>query len=329
MNRADMPEFIQINTKMKNKIALLIITLFVLICQAQEKSKTLTLRLERIDPVTNKSQVETEKVPIAKVGIIVMDMWDAHWCKSWTAREADMIPKMNRFLAEARRKGVQVIFSPSSVAAFYKDYPQRKAVFYMPVSREYEYPSVDDLLNLDEKKQLDYNLYSKRYFAGTIYEARDSSGYLYKGFPPLPPFSSTGGCECSDRNCTEADVWHRQNKDLVIGANDLIVEGNNKSEFLNVCRATGLTHLLYIGGAGNMCLTSSRETSTINMSNRGLKCVYLEDLMISISGNGYNPDTKMVDPSFTPQTGDSLVLIHLKKYIAPSAKTYEVFPDLK
>ena len=78
-----------------------------------------------------------------------------------------------------------------------------------------------------------------------------------------------------------------------------------------------------------MCLTSSRETSTINMANRGFKPVYMEDLIISISGNGYNPDTRGTDPTFTPEKGDSLVLDHLKKYIAPSAKTYEVFPDSK
>ena len=55
-----------------------------------------------------------------------------------------------------------------------------------------------------------------------------------------------------------------------------------------------------LSGAGNMCLTSTRETSVINMSNRGYKCVYLEDLMISISGNGYNPDTGKSDPAFNP-----------------------------
>ena len=73
-----------------------------------------------------------EKVPCDKVGIIVMDIWDRHWCKSWTARDAAMIPKMNKVLQLARKIGVLVIFSPSSVADFYKDYPQRKAVSELP-----------------------------------------------------------------------------------------------------------------------------------------------------------------------------------------------------
>jgi hypothetical protein len=77
------------------------------------------------------------------------------------------------------------------------------------------------------------------------------------------------------------------------------VEGNDKAELFNVCKT------------------------------RGLKCVYLEDLTIFISGNGYNPDTGKGDPEFAPLKGDSLVLGHLKKYIAPSVKSYEVFPGTK
>jgi len=110
-------------------------------------------------------------------------------------------------LAAAMKRGVLVIFSPSSVANFYRDSPQRKAVLVTPVCKEYEYPAVA----------------------------------IYKGFPPLPPFANTGGCECPDRNCRQADVWTRQNKDLIIGPDDLIVEGNDKGELFNVCKARGLT----------------------------------------------------------------------------------------
>ena len=121
---------------MQNQIIILIITLLLAACQTMDKRNDLTLKLERIDPQTNKVQMVTEKVPCDKVGIIVMDVWDQHWCKSWTARDA----------------------------------------------------------------------------------------------------------------------------------------------------------------AGNMCLTWTRETSIINMANRGAKLIILEDLIISVSGLGYNPGTKQTDP---------------------------------
>lgn len=37
------------------------------------------------------------------------------------------------------------------------------------------------------------------------------------------------------------------------------------------------------------------------------------------------PFMKKPDPSFTPQQGDSLVLEHLRKNVAPAVKSYEVF----
>ena len=300
----------------------------VLICQAQDRKKDLTSRLERIDPETKKVQMVTEKVPCDKVGIIVMDVWDRHWCKSWTARDAAMIPKMNKVLTAARKMGVLVIFSPSSVAEFYKDYPERKAVLAMPKSQETVYPSVNKIRGMTPKQKAKY--IDNKYFVGTIYEARGDAGTTYEGYPSLPPFAHTGGCECGpDRPCKSENVWTRQNKDLIIAGNDFIVEGNNQDEIVNLCKSKGLTHLLYIGAAGNMCLTWTRETSIMNMANRGLKPIIMEDLIISISGRGYNPDTKQIDPTFTPEKGDSLILDHLKKYVAPSAKTYEIFPDSK
>ena len=309
---------------MKKLFVMLFLSFFGFTCLAQ-KNKMLVLHLERIDPLTGKIQTEVESVHAEKVGIIVMDMWDKHWCKSWTAREALMVPKMNKFLARAISMGIQVIFSPSSVADFYKYYPQREAVIHMPKSSAYEYPSVHQLQDSAKQKGWNYSKYSKKNFSGTIYEVRNLPGATYKGLPPLPPFAYTGGCECLDRKCIESKVWSRQNKNILIEASDLITEGNSNTETFNICKANNITHLLYIGGAGNMCLTWTRGNSLINMANSGFKCVYISDMMISISGNEYNPDTKESDPTFTPLKGDSLVLDHLRKYIAPSVKADEVF----
>jgi nicotinamidase-related amidase len=304
--------------------SILIVTIFLCSCHNMDKNKELILNLERIDPETNKVLIATEKVSCGKVGIIVMDVWDHHWCKSWTAREAAMIPKMNTVLDAARKMGVLVIFSPTSVADFYKDYPQRKAVTKLADLKQPNYKSVWELSERNTAVSPSF----RKYFEGTIFEAGLIKGNTYHGYPSLPPFAMTGGCECGpDRPCEIKNVWTRQNKDLIIEDNDVIVEGDNKDEINNLCISKGLTHLLYIGAAGNMCLTWTRETSIINMANRGFKPIIMEDLMISVTGLGYNPDTQQADPSFTPAIGDKLILDHLKKYIAPVAKTYEVFPN--
>lgn len=332
---------------MKIKIILLLLILLNLTYQTTEKNNNnnfnenstnqtidknnneiLTLRLERIDPKTGEIQKVFEDVPSRKIGVIVMDVWDQHWCKSWTNREAALIPKMNEFLNIARENGIHIIFSPSDVANFYNNYLQRKAVLEMPELQEKVFPSVSRLMKMPSEQRVEYK--NKKYFHGTIYEARNTPDLTYEGYPPLPPFAHTGGCECGpSRPCVEGRAWTSQNKDLVIAENDFIVEGNSQNEIVNLCEYLELTHLFYIGGAGNMCLTWTRENSMINMANRGLKPIILEDLILSISGSGYNPDTKQIDNTFTPEYGDSLVLSHLKKFIAPSSTANKIITSLK
>lgn len=74
-------------------------------------------------------------------------------------------------------------------------------------------------------------------------------------------------------------MWTRQNKNLLIDAHDLITDGDSNTETFNICKAKGITHLLYMAAAGNMCLTWTRGNSVINMANRGFKCAYMSDLM--------------------------------------------------
>jgi nicotinamidase-related amidase len=318
---------------MSKSIYVLFLMVFIFVSKlSAQNNAELTLCLERIDPITKKVQVVTEKVPTSQVGVVIMDVWDRHWCKSWTAREAAMIPKLNKFLAAARKHGVSVFFSPSSVSDYYKDYSQRKAVLAIPKSNDYICPSASRFYNnaMSADERADFIAKTKPYFKGTIYEARTNTDSTYKGYPPLPPFALTGGCECGpNRPCKPAGVWTRQSKDLIIADNDYIVEGESKEELFNLCKYKGITHLFYIGAAGNMCLTWTRETSFMTMANRGFKPVLIEDLIISISGNGYNPDTDKLDPKFTPQKGDAIVFKHLKTYAAPSTKSKLVFPDMK
>src|SRR5438093_218308 len=61
-----------------------------------------------------------------KTSIVICDMWNQHWCKGATKRVAEMAPRMNEVVNEARRRGVFIIHCPSSTMEFYKDTAQRK-----------------------------------------------------------------------------------------------------------------------------------------------------------------------------------------------------------
>ena len=67
--------------------------------------------------------IERVKIAPARTAVVVIDMWDRHWCKTYTARVANMVPRMNLTLAAARKLGLPVVWTPSDVVAFYRDYP--------------------------------------------------------------------------------------------------------------------------------------------------------------------------------------------------------------
>jgi len=69
-----------------------------------------------------------QSLPVEKTAVIVCDMWDNHWCKGATQRVGGLVQKMQPFLEAARKRGIQIIHSPSETMDFYQDTPQRKRI---------------------------------------------------------------------------------------------------------------------------------------------------------------------------------------------------------
>ena len=61
----------------------------------------------------------------SKTAVIIVDMWDKHWCQGASSRVAELAPRLNRFVAAARDKGVLIVHAPSSCMEPYKDHPAR------------------------------------------------------------------------------------------------------------------------------------------------------------------------------------------------------------
>src|SRR5438445_11736100 len=56
-----------------------------------------------------------------QTAIVICDMWNQHWCKGATARVAEMAPRMNEVITEARRRGVFIIHCPSDTMKYYEN----------------------------------------------------------------------------------------------------------------------------------------------------------------------------------------------------------------
>jgi len=209
-----------------------------LIVQRRDDGGTPVREIVRIDP--------------AKTVVVVVDMWDRHWCKTFTARVGNMVGRMNLALDAVRKLGGQVVFAPSDALEPYKDSAQRKAMLVIP-----EHPVTKAVV---------------------------------REFPPhlLP----RDHCECGpDEPCGKGRVWTRQGAGLRIDDRDLIGDCNNGRELLNLCQERGIDTLLYMGVASNMCV-QHRGMGLRQMIQHGLRTFVVRDLVEAITANGIGPDGK-------------------------------------
>ena len=213
--------------------------------------------------------------------VVVIDMWDKHWCLTHERRMAAIVPNLNAALAAARKLGMLAVFAPAETTHFYASHPQRQATLALP-AREFPKSAIRE-----------FN-------------------------PPAPPFGG-GGCECSHkRPCVYTrPVWTTQHPDIAIEHGDFIINGDDTRELWSICLDRRIDTLLYCGADTNMCIIG-RSCGIKQMTRLGLSTIIIGDLALAITGNGYNPDTRLADPLLTPERGDDIVLRHLERYWCPS-----------
>jgi len=258
------------------------------VCAAEGKgaNNTFELNLQRRDPANGKVIITKEQIHPAKTAIVVIDMWDRHWCRTYTARVGNMVPRMNKTLDAARKLGIQIVFAPSDVVDFYKDYPQRKTMQAIPAYRP--------------PKKIAFN-------------------------PPPEP-KGKDCCECGPAQpCRSKSFgrWSRQHHDLKIAEGDLIGDCNNERELLNFCQHRGIDTLIYMGVASNMCVLH-RKFGILNMGRYGFRIIFVSDLVQAITANGLDPAQKTPDWNFTPAKGSAVIQRYLERHLAPSFESKQL-----
>jgi len=97
------------------------------------------LTLQTRDPATGTIVSTTEHVNPKRVGVIAVDVWNYHYCKTAAMRIDAIVPRLNKALDAARALGMTVMLAPSDVVDTYVGSPQREAVLALP---KYPVPSV-------------------------------------------------------------------------------------------------------------------------------------------------------------------------------------------
>ena len=262
---------------MKNEMSVansLGLVLALAACLAHAEPCQLSLTSQTRDPKSNQIIVKTENVDPAKVGIVVVDIWNCHWCMTWTHCMESLVPRVNAALAGARKLGMQVCWAPTDVATLYAGAPQRERALALP-----RHPMV---------------------------KVRDC---------PLSFTVRMGPCHCGPGTaCRQNYGWDAMNPDLVLANEDLIIGGGE--ELFSLCRERGITRLIYVGGAINICLSGKSE-GLQRMVEAGLDCVLARDL--SEAWSTYDPAS-----GCTPDTGTEQAVADVEKAGVPSTDMGDV-----
>ncbi len=237
-------------TLMKNypKAIVACLLLVCLSALAADSSKPLTLSTRsRVETSkgSGKYQVVNKTVEWEpkKTAIIICDMWNQHWCTGATERVAEMAPRMNDVIKEARRRGVFIVHCPSDTMKFYAGAPQRK--------RAQEAPKIKPPADVSKWKSL--NL------------AREG---------PLPIDDSDGGCD-DQPQCKQGGPWKREIATLEIAPEDAITD--NGEEVYNLLQQSGIDNVIIMGVHANMCALG-RPFSIRQMVSVGKNVLLMRDL---------------------------------------------------
>ncbi|MFM7816536.1 MAG: hypothetical protein ACKPGI_06170, partial [Verrucomicrobiota bacterium] len=88
--------------------------------------------LQTRDPATGQVVLVKERIDPKRVGVVAVDVWNFHWCKTATMRVDAFVPRIDRALEAARDLGMTVMLCPSDVVDNYAGFPQRESVLALP-----------------------------------------------------------------------------------------------------------------------------------------------------------------------------------------------------
>ena len=229
----------------------------------------MTLTPRTRDPATGQVVTRPLKIDASKVGIVIVDPWNYHWCMTWTEQAGGMTPRMNKALAGARKLGMAVLWAPTDAASMYSGRPQRERAMAFP------YLPVPHVRNVQCKWSV----------------------------------VATDACLCGPGvACLVNYGWDGMDPRLEIAEGDLIVSGTQ--ELYSICKAQGITLLIYFGGATNMCLTG-KDIGLGPMFAAGLDTFFARDM--AFAWTTYDPAK-----GETPSTGNAQAADDLERSGIPT-----------
>lgn len=219
-----------------------------------------------------------------KTAVVVVDMWDQHWCQGAAERVAELAGPLNKFVSAARQRGLLIVHCPSTCVDFYRDSPARRRAAEAPFAK----PPIE---------------LAKSQRWGTAWAWPDKPRE-----PDLPIDDTDMGCDC-EKPCKISAPWTRQTAAIAIDAErDAITD--NGQELYNLFAEKGIENVIICGVHLNMCVLG-RPFAIRELVKLGKNVVLVRDMTDTM----YNHCMK---PHVSHFAGIDLVFVHVEKYWCPT-----------
>ncbi|MBM81941.1 MAG: nicotinamidase [Planctomycetaceae bacterium] len=232
-----------------------------------------------------------------KTAVIVCDMWDLHHCLNATRRGAEMAPRMNDILIEARKRGAIVIHAPSSCMKFYEKHPARLRALKVAPSTKLPEDIGKWCYKIPSEEQ------------GT-YPIDQSDG----GEDDDPEEHAKWAEKLKKMGRNPRAPWKRQTELLAIEDQDYI--SDNGEEIWSIMEKRGIENVIMVGVHTNMCVLG-RPFGLRQMSKNGKNVVLVRDMTDTM----YNPGRR---PFVSHFTGTDLIVEHIEKWVCPTVTSDQI-----
>ena len=234
----------------------------------------------------------------SETAIIVCDMWDLHHCLNATTRGAELAPRMDELLKEARKQGAIIIHAPSSCTKFYDGTTARKRAQATPRSK---------------KLPEDIGSWCRHISAedGGEYPIDQSDG----GEDDDPKEHAAWAKKLEKMGRNPRAPWKRQTELLTIDDEKDFVSDNGE-EIWSILETHGRKNVVLLGVHTNMCVLG-RPCGLRQMARNGKNVVLCRDMTDTM----YNPKMK---PFVSHFTGTDLIVEHIEKWVCPTITSDQI-----
>ncbi|MFV1967661.1 MAG: ThuA domain-containing protein [Pirellulaceae bacterium] len=213
-----------------------------------------------------------------KTAVVICDMWARHWCDGACKRGAEMAPRMNAFVKQARQKGALIVHAPSGGMEHYTDHPARKRAQNAPQAANLPEGIAGWCRGIESEKQGEW-----------------------------PIDQEDGGCDDQPR-CPDREMDRRQTPEIEIFDEDAISDSG--VECWNLYERRGIENVILVGVHTNMCVIG-RPFGLRNMVRFGKRVLLVRDLTDTM----YNSKCR---PFVSHVRGTELIVEHIEKHVCPT-----------